>query len=95
MIWLNLQHESTWTDQNKTQLNKTVYIFDEMYAPVNRVIIGLGYGMLLKFVHKVPIYTKAAMVQIIVWRLTGDKPLSEPMMAYVTDAYMCHSPSVS
>ena len=26
---------------------------------------------------------------------TGDKPLSEPMVAYFTDAHMCHSASVS
>ena len=25
------------------------------------------------------------------WHRAGIKPLSEPMMAYVTDAYMCHS----
>ena len=28
------------------------------------------------------------------WRLTDDKPLSESMMAYLTDAYMRHSVSV-
>ena len=28
-------------------------------------------------------------------RQTGDKPLSEPMMAYFTDAYVRHSTSLS
>ena len=28
------------------------------------------------------------------WRRTGDKPLYEPMMAYVADAYMRHSTSM-
>ena len=35
------------------------------------------------------------LVQILAWRRTGDKPLSEPMMPYVGDAYMRHSASVS
>ena len=29
------------------------------------------------------------------WRRLSDKPLSEPMMAYFTDAYMRHSASMS
>ena len=28
------------------------------------------------------------------WRRPGDKPLSEPMMALLTDAYMRHSASM-
>ena len=31
----------------------------------------------------------------MVWRQTGDKPLSEPIMAQFTDPYMHHSASVS
>ena len=37
----------------------------------------------------------STLVQIIAWHRTGDKPLSEPMMAYVADAYMHHSASMS
>ena len=44
----------------------------------------------LKFVPKVPIDNKPALVQIMAWRQTGDKPLSEPMMAYFTDVFMRH-----
>ena len=35
----------------------------------------------LKFVPKDPINNIPALVQIMAWRRTGDKPLSEPMMA--------------
>ena len=35
-----------------------------------------------------------ALVQIVVWRRTGDKPVSEPMMAPGTDAHMRHSASM-
>ena len=34
----------------------------------------------LKFVNKVPIKNIPALVQIMVWRRPGDKPLSEPMI---------------
>ena len=42
-----------------------------------------------------PIDNKSALVQIMAWRWTGDKPVSEPMMAYFTYAYMPHSASLS
>ena len=37
-------------------------------------------GISLKFVSRVPIDNKPALVQIMAWRRPGDKPLSEPMM---------------
>ena len=36
-----------------------------------------------------------ALVQMLTWRRTGAKPLSEPMMAYDADAHMNHSASVT
>ena len=44
----------------------------------------------LKFVPRSPIDNKPALVQVMAWCRTGDKPLSEPMMAQFTDAYMRH-----
>ena len=44
----------------------------------------------LKLVPKGPKDNKPALVQIMVWRRTGDKPLTEPMMAQFTDAYIWH-----
>ena len=49
----------------------------------------------LKFVPKSPINNIPALVQIMVWCRPGDKPLSEPMMVNLLDAYMHHSASVS
>ena len=45
----------------------------------------------LKYVPKGLIDNTAALVQIMAWRRTGDKPLSEAMLACCTDAYMRHS----
>ena len=49
----------------------------------------------LKFVPQGPINNTPALILIMAWRRTDDKPLSEPMMAYVANAYMRHSASVS
>ena len=42
----------------------------------------------LKCVPMGLITNKPALVQIMVWSRTGDKPLSKPMMAKFTDAYI-------
>ena len=44
----------------------------------------------LKFFPKGPNDNKAALVQIMAWRRTGDKPLSEPMLTQFIDPYMRH-----
>ena len=48
----------------------------------------------LKFVPKGPINNIPALVQIMAWRWTGDKSLSEPMMTQFDDAYMRHPASM-
>ena len=42
----------------------------------------------LKFVPKGPFDNKLAMVQVMAWRRTGDKPLPEPMLTHFPDAYI-------
>ena len=44
----------------------------------------------LKFVPKGQIDYKSALVQVMAWRRTGEKPLPEPMLTQFTDAYMRH-----
>ena len=44
----------------------------------------------LKLVPRGPIDIKPALVQVMAWRRTGDKPLSEPTISQFTDAYMQH-----
>ena len=44
--------------------------------------------ILLKDVPRSRIYNKPTLVQVMAWRRTGDKPLSEPMMTQFIDAYM-------
>ena len=44
----------------------------------------------LKLVPKGPIDNKSALVQAMACRLTGDKPLPEPTLTQLADAYMRH-----
>ena len=44
----------------------------------------------LKFVPKGPIENTWALFQVMTWRQTGDKPLSDPMLTQFTDTYMRH-----
>ena len=44
----------------------------------------------LKFVPKGPIDNRSALVQVMAWRWTGDKPSLEPVLSQFTDAYMRH-----
>ena len=44
----------------------------------------------LKFVPSSPINQELALVQVMAWRRSGDKPLPEPMLTQFTDAYMRH-----
>ena len=42
----------------------------------------------LKFGLRSPIDNKSALVQIMAWRRTGDKPLPELMLTQFTEAYI-------
>ena len=48
----------------------------------------------LNFAAKDPVNNNPALVQVMVWHQPGDKPLSEPIMVYFTDAYMRHVDSI-
>ena len=56
--------------------NKRIYIY-ELYEKIT-----------LKYVHKSPIANKPTLVQIIAWCQTGNKPISEPVMAYFGVTYI-------
>ena len=49
----------------------------------------------LKFVPKGLIDNASALVQVMAWRRTGDKPLPEAMMTQFIDAYIQHQGKMS
>ena len=44
----------------------------------------------LKYVPMSPVDNKTALIQVMAWRRTGDKPLHGLMMTQFIDAYMRH-----
>ena len=57
----------------------------------DRILIGIS----LKFVPKSQFDNKSALVQVMAWHQKGNKPLSEPMLNWFTDAYMQHQGGMS
>ena len=49
----------------------------------------------LKFVPKGPTDNKSVLVQVVAWRQTGNKPLSEPMLTQFTNALIWFSVGIS
>ena len=78
----NLQHSSPCTHFNtlRPRQNGRHFpddIFKWIFLNEN---VWISNKISLKFVPKVPINNIPALVQILAWRRSGDKPLSEPMM---------------
>ena len=60
-------------------------IFNHIFLNENdRILIQIS----LKYVPRSPIDNKSALVQVMTWCPTGDKPLPEPMMTQFIDTYM-------
>ena len=57
--------------------------------------VRIAIKISLNFVPKGSINNILALVQTMAWCRPGNKPLSEPMMPYITDAYVCHSAAMS
>ena len=49
----------------------------------------------LKIVQWSPIDNKPALVQVMAWCWTGNKPLPEPRLTQLTDTYMRHKEEMS
>ena len=81
---------------NTLRASKMAAVFaDNIYKCIfltENVLISLNISR--KFVLEIPINNIPALVQIMAWRPPNDKPLTEPMMVYLTDAYMRHSASM-
>ena len=62
-------------------------IFKSIFLNENeRILIQISP----KFLPRSLVDNKPALVQVMAWRRTGDKPLSEPMMTQFADTYMWH-----
>ena len=67
-------------------------ITDDIFKPIfnESVWISITITISLKFIPKGPIDYKSALVQVVAWHRTGEKPLPESMLTQFTDAYIRH-----
>ena len=59
---------------------------------LKRIFIRLPIDISLNIVSYDLFDNRSALVQLMAWHRTGDKPLSEPRRAYCTDAYLLTRP---
>ena len=65
-------------------------ITDDIFKSIFNESVCISFTISLKFTPKGPIDYKSALVQVIAWHRTGEKPLPESMLTQFTDAYIRH-----
>ena len=60
-------------------------IFKHIFVDEN---VRISFKISLESVLKGSIDNKSALIPIMAWCRSGDKPFSEPMMVFVTEVYM-------
>ena len=62
----------------------------DIFKSIFNESVWISITISLKFILKGPIDYKSALVQVMAWRRTGEKPLPESMLTQFTDAYIRH-----
>ena len=65
-------------------------ITDDIFETIFNENVWISITDSLKFDSKGPIDYKSALVQVMAWHRTGEKPLPESMLTQLTDAYIRH-----
>ena len=65
-------------------------ITDDIFKSIFNESVWISIKISLKFVPKGPIDYKSALVQVMAWYRTDEKPLPESMLTQFTDAYIRH-----
>ena len=65
-------------------------IKDDIFKSIFNEGVLISITISLKFVPKGPIDYKSALVQVMAWHRTDEKPLPELMLTKFTDAYIRH-----
>ena len=94
--WMCIKHEGSVQNQvifNTLRPRQHGRYFADDYF--KRIFLNENIGMSIKisleFVHKGPINNNPALVQIMAWRRSGDKALSEPVMVCLL-THICVTP---
>ena len=62
----------------------------DIFKSIFNESVWISITISLKFISKGPIDYKSALVQVMAWHRTGEKPLPESMLTQFTDTYIRH-----
>ena len=65
-------------------------ITDDIFKSIFNESVWISITTSLKFIPKGPVDYKSALVQVMAWHQTGEKPLPESMLTQFTLAYIRH-----
>ena len=65
-------------------------ITDDIFKSIFKESVWIPITISLKFVPKGPNDYNSALVQVVAWHRTGEKPLPESMLTQLTDTYIWH-----
>ena len=65
-------------------------ITDDILKSIFNESVWISITISLKVIPKGPIDYKSALVQVVAWHRTGEKPSPESMLTQFTDAYIRH-----
>ena len=65
-------------------------ITEDIFKFIFNESVWISITISLKFVPKGPIEYKSALVQVMAWHRTGEKPSPKSMLTKFTDAYIQH-----
>ena len=65
-------------------------ITDDIFKSIFNESVWISITISLKIIPNGPIDYKSALVQVMAWHWTGEKPLPESMLTQFTDAYIQH-----
>ena len=65
-------------------------ITDDIFKFIFNESVWISITISLKFIPKGPIDYKSALVQVVAWHRTGEKPLPESKLTQFTNAYIRH-----
>ena len=85
-----VRHFSNWINSTLPGQNGSHFAGDIFRCIFVNEKFGILIKISLKLIPMGPIVINTALVKIMAWRWLGDKPLSEPMLTRLTDAYMWH-----
>ena len=65
-------------------------ITDDIFKSIFNESVWISITISLEFIPNGQIDYKSALVQVMAWHRTGEKPLPESMLTQFTDAYIRH-----